>query len=70
VWLVDALAISRTFLHVACHGQELGAHLYHISKMLYDYDVVPVDEFLKLNFLLLLLLLLLLCPMLLRGIFT
>ncbi|QHN79477.1 F-box/LRR-repeat protein [Arachis hypogaea] len=43
--MVDALATSRPFLHVACHGEELGADPYDISDGLYTHDYDEVDEF-------------------------
>lgn len=43
--MVDALARSRPFLHVACHGEELGADPYDISDGLYTHDYDEVDEF-------------------------
>ncbi|CAK9316019.1 unnamed protein product [Citrullus colocynthis] len=43
--LVDALARSRPFLHVACHGEELGANHWGSSDSLYLYHYDEVDEF-------------------------
>ena len=43
--MVDALARSRPFLHVACHGEELGADPYGTSDGLYTHDYDDVDEF-------------------------
>nr|KYP69212.1 F-box/LRR-repeat protein 10 [Cajanus cajan] len=43
--MVDALARSRPFLHVACHGEELGADPYDTSDGLYTHDYDDVDEF-------------------------
>ncbi|KAJ1436337.1 Leucine-rich repeat [Sesbania bispinosa] len=43
--MVDALARSRPFLHVAHHGEELGADPYDISDGLYTHDYDEVDEF-------------------------
>ncbi|KAK7280611.1 hypothetical protein RJT34_25676 [Clitoria ternatea] len=43
--MVDALARSRPFLHVACHGEELGADPYDTSDGLYTHDYDEVDEF-------------------------
>ncbi|KAK7270155.1 hypothetical protein RIF29_23095 [Crotalaria pallida] len=43
--MVDALARSRPFLHVACHGEELGADTYDLSDGLYTHDYDEVDEF-------------------------
>lgn len=43
--MVDALARSRPFLHVACHGEELGADPYDMSDGLYTRDYDEVDEF-------------------------
>ncbi|RDX65554.1 F-box/LRR-repeat protein 10, partial [Mucuna pruriens] len=45
--IVDALARSRPFLHVACHGEELGADPYDTSDGLYTHDYDDVDEFEK-----------------------
>ncbi|KAK7343319.1 hypothetical protein VNO77_11974 [Canavalia gladiata] len=43
--MVDALARSRPFLRVACHGEELGADPYDTSDGLYTHDYDEVDEF-------------------------
>ncbi|KAI4297814.1 hypothetical protein L6164_037679 [Bauhinia variegata] len=43
--MVDALARNRPFLHVACHGEELGADPYERSDGLYMHDYDDVDEF-------------------------
>ncbi|XP_038888117.1 F-box/LRR-repeat protein 10 isoform X2 [Benincasa hispida] len=43
--LVDALARSRPFLHVACHGEELGADHWDSSDSLYLHHYDEVDEF-------------------------
>ncbi|WVY97157.1 hypothetical protein V8G54_029308 [Vigna mungo] len=43
--VVDALARSRPFLHVASHGEELGADPYDTSDGLYTHDYDDVDEF-------------------------
>lgn len=43
--MVDALARSRPFLHVACHGEELGADPCDMSDGLYAHDYDDVDEF-------------------------
>ncbi|KAL5561263.1 hypothetical protein UlMin_031010 [Ulmus minor] len=42
--MVDALARSRPFLHVACHGEELGAEQWDGSVGLYTLDHDEVDE--------------------------
>ncbi|KAL0560974.1 hypothetical protein IC582_001392 [Cucumis melo] len=43
--LVDALARSRPFLHVACHGEELGADHWDSSDSFYMHHYDEVDEF-------------------------
>lgn len=43
--MVDALARSRPFLHVACHGEELGADPCDMLDGLYTHDYEEVDEF-------------------------
>lgn len=42
--MVDALARSRPFLHVACHGEELGSEQWDRSDGLYTHDYDEVDE--------------------------
>lgn len=42
--MVDALARSRPLLHVACHGEELGADPYDSSDSLYMHDYGEVDD--------------------------
>ena len=42
--LVDALARSRPFLHVACRGEELGPGQWDNSDEMYFHDYEEVDE--------------------------
>lgn len=42
--IVDALARSRPFLHVACHGEELGAEQWESSDAFYVHEYDDVDE--------------------------
>ncbi|KAL6963652.1 hypothetical protein U1Q18_034659 [Sarracenia purpurea var. burkii] len=42
--MVDALARSRPFLHVACRGEELGTHQWDTSDETYLHDYEEVDE--------------------------
>ncbi|XP_059647425.1 F-box/LRR-repeat protein 10 isoform X2 [Cornus florida] len=42
--MVDALARSRPFLHVACRGEELGTDQWDNSDDLYMHDYEEVDE--------------------------
>ncbi|PSS21780.1 F-box/LRR-repeat protein [Actinidia chinensis var. chinensis] len=42
--LVDALARSRPFLHVACRGEELGTGQWDNSDEMYFHDYEEVDE--------------------------
>ncbi|XP_048336422.1 F-box/LRR-repeat protein 10 isoform X2 [Ziziphus jujuba] len=42
--MVDALARSRPFLHVACHGEELGSEQWDSSDGLFTHDYDEVDE--------------------------
>lgn len=43
--MVDALARSRPFLRVACHGEELGADPWNNMDEVYVHDDDEVDEF-------------------------
>ncbi|KAF5203461.1 F-box/LRR protein [Thalictrum thalictroides] len=42
--LVDALARSRPFLHIACHGEELGTRCWDSFDGLQRHDYEEVDE--------------------------
>ncbi|EOX97553.1 F-box/RNI-like superfamily protein isoform 2 [Theobroma cacao] len=42
--IVDALARNRPYLHVACHGEELGTDLWNDSDGLYMHDYEEMDE--------------------------
>ncbi|KAL9231867.1 hypothetical protein vseg_007033 [Gypsophila vaccaria] len=42
--MVDALARSRPYLHVACRGEELGTGLWDHSDSFYSYDNEEMDE--------------------------
>ncbi|KAK6916771.1 F-box domain [Dillenia turbinata] len=42
--MVDALARSRPFLHVSCHGEELGLDPWDNSDGLYMHDYEELDE--------------------------
>ncbi|PON33648.1 F-box domain containing protein [Parasponia andersonii] len=42
--MVDALARTRPFLHVACHGEELGVEQWDSSDGLYMHDYDEEDE--------------------------
>lgn len=43
--IVDALARSRPYLHVACRGEELGIDRWDKSDGLYMHDYDEIDEF-------------------------
>jgi hypothetical protein len=42
--IIDALARSRPFLHVACHAEELGSNQWDNLHGLYMHDNDEVDE--------------------------